>query len=228
MNIMPGRSYRWFLLLSSVLLVSACTSTTANQENYSGFLSDYSQLQKVKLADGVPTMRWVSPDLKAGNYRKIFIDPVIVYPAPKSSAQVHYKLILDAASYLEQAVAQQIRGAGMEVVDYPAPGALRLRAAITTIESKAEGFKAYEVIPIAAVVAGISAASGTRDRNVEAFLEVEVTDISTGEVMARAVKKGISENTLENDETQVQVKDLKPTLDRWAKDAAVFAETMLK
>lgn len=219
---------RLLLALGAMLLLGACTSSTANKENYSGFLKDYSQLEKVKLADGTPTMRWVSPKLKAGNYTQIFIDPVIVYPAPKSSAQVHYKLILDAASYLEQAVAQQIRGAGMEVVDYPAPGALRLRAAITTVESKAEGLKAYEVIPIAAIVAGVTTATGARDRNVEAFLEVEVTDISTGEVMSRAVKKGISENTLENDKTQVQMKDLKPTLDRWAKDAATFAETMLK
>lgn len=216
------------LLSCGILLLTACTSSTSTQENYSGFLNDYSQLQKVKLADGVPTMRWVSPDLKGKHYRKIFIDPVIVYPAPKSSKQVHYKLILDAASYLEQAVAQQIRGAGMEVVDYPAPGALRLHAAITTVESKAEGMKVYEVIPIAAIVAGVSAATGARDRNVEAFMEVEVTDIDSGAVMARAVKKGISENTLENDKTQVQVNDLKPTLDRWAKDAAVFAETMLK
>lgn len=225
---MIGKSYRSILVLVSMLFLSACTSTTADKENYSGFLNDYSQLQKVELADGTPTMRWVSPELKGKNYRKIFIDPVIVYPAPKSSKQVHYKLIIDAAAYLEKAVAQQVRGAGMEVVDTPAPGTLRLRAAITTVESKAEGMKVYEVIPIAAIVAGVTAASGTRDRNVEAFLEVEVTDISTGEVMARAVKKGISEETLENDETQVQVKDLKPTLDRWAKDAAAFAEAMLK
>lgn len=225
---MPGKLSRFLLLLGSVLLLGACTSTTATKENYSGFLADYSQLEKVKLADGTATLRWTSPDLKGKNYRKIFIDPVVVYPAPKSSAQVNYKLIIDAAAYLEKAVAQQIRGAGMEVVDTPAPGTLRLRAAITTVESKAEGMKAYEVIPIAAIVAGISTVAGTRDRNVEAFLEAELTDISSGEVMARVVKKGISEKTLENDKTQVQVKDLKPTLDRWAKDAAVFAEAMLK
>lgn len=222
------RTYGYLLLACSSILLIACTSTTAGKQDYSGFLSDYSQLQKVKLADGTPTMRWVSPSLKGSSYRKVFIDPVVVYPAPKSTAEVSAQLITDAAAYLEQALALQLRGAGMEVVDAPEPGTLRLRAAITTVETKAEDFKAYEIIPIAAIIAGVSAATGSRDRNVEAFVEVEVTDISTNEVMARAVKKGISEEKLPNDKTKASMDQLKPTLDAWAKDAGSFVSLLLK
>jgi len=214
------------LTLSSLALL-ACTSTTATQKDYSGFLSDYSQLEKVKLANGNSAMRWVSPDLKKGSYRQVFMDPVVVYPAPQNSAQVNAKLVKDAAKYLEETTTQQLRAAGIEVVDAPEMGALRLRAAITTVETSAEDFKAYEIIPIAAIIAGISAAAGTRDRIVEAYMEAELTDISTGKVLVQVVKKGISPETVENDKAKVSMEQLKPTLDSWAQDAANFVHTSL-
>jgi hypothetical protein len=103
-----------------------------------------------------------------------------------------------------------------------------MRAAITTVETPADGIKVYEVIPIALVVYGISSATGARDRNVEAFVEVELSDIDTHEVMGRAVKKGIAEEKLENDTTKVGMENLKPTLDGWAKDAVNFVKLSVK
>ena len=216
----------WLLVVTAMLL-GACTSSTASKEKYSGFLSDYSGLQSVKLADGTKTLRWVSPNIKNKSYTKIYIDPVTVYPAPKDEKQVDAKLVRSAAAYLDQAVRQQLQGT-IQVVDSPEPGALRLRAAITAVETPAEGFKAYEVIPIALVVYGVSSATGARDRNVNAYLEAEITDIDSNEVLGYAVKKGVSDEQLENSEAKVSMAQLKPTLDAWAKDAVNFIKLTVK
>src|SRR5690606_4152497 len=122
--------------------------------------------------------------------------PVTIYPAPKDSSQVDTQTVRAAASYLDSQLQAQF-GDVMEVVKAPVPGALRLRAAITGVETRAEDFKAYEVIPIALIVAGVTSASGTRDRNVDTYLEVEVTDADSGELLGLAVKKGISPTTVE-------------------------------
>jgi len=215
------------LLLVSVLLLNACTSNTASKENYSGFMPDYSKLEKVTLPDGTKVLRWDSPALGKKTYTKVFIDPVIVYPKPKDTAEVQAKLVNDAAAYLDQNIRQKL-GEVIEVVDAPDADTLRLRAAITAVDTRAEELKAYEVIPIAAIAAGISSAAGTRDRNVEVFLEAELSDINTNEILARVVKKGISKETLANNKTKVEMAQLIPVLDGWSDDAVRFVKTSLK
>lgn len=100
-------------------------------------------------------MRWVSPSLKKKPYTRVYLDPIVVYPAPKDEQQVDAKLVREA-------------------------GALRMRAAITAVETPTKSFKPYEVIPIALIVYSVSSATGIRDHNINAYLEVEVTDIDTG------------------------------------------------
>lgn len=215
------------VLICSALLLTACASSTATKENYSGFLSDYSQLSKVKLANGAKVMRWVSPALQSKKYSKIYIDPIVVYPAPKNTSQVDAKLVNDTAAYLEQAFREQLSSV-IQVVDDPSEmNTVRMRAAITSVETPTEGLKAYEVIPIALIVAGATTAAGARDHTVEVYLEVELTDVNTNEVLARAVKKGISEETLENKETKASMANIKPTLDAWVKDGLNFVKVSL-
>src|SRR5690606_13112869 len=132
---------------------------------------DYSQLKEVELEDGSKALRWVQAGVAERGYTQIYIEPVTIYPAPKDSSQVDTQTVRAAASYLDSQLQAQF-GDVMEVVKAPVPGALRLRAAITGVETRAEDFKAYEVIPIALIVAGVTSASGTRDRNVDTYLEV--------------------------------------------------------
>jgi hypothetical protein len=221
------KSLTLLLLACTALLLAACTSSTASKDNYSGFLSDYSQLSKVKLSNGTKVMRWVSPTLQNKKYSKIYIDPIVVYPAPKNTSQVDAKLVNDSATYLEQAFRQQLSSV-VQVVDDPSEmNTVRMRAAITSVETPTEGLKVYEVIPIALIVAGATTAAGARDRIVEVYLEVELTDINSGEVLARAVKKGISEETLENNKSKASMDNIKPTLDAWVKDGLNFVKVSL-
>lgn len=216
----------YLFALTLCLLLGACASKVAQKEQFSGFLRDYSQLQEVKLADGSKTLRWVAPGVKDQGYTNIVIEPVAVYPAPKDAGQVDAKTVQAAAAYLDHQLRNQLAGV-MHVTTVAGPHTLHLRAAITGVETRAEDFHAYEVIPIALIVAGVSSAAGTRDRNVDTYLEVEVSDASSGEIVGLAVKKAISPTTVENKDTAVTLNDVKPSLDLWAKDAASTLKTLV-
>jgi hypothetical protein len=98
---------------------------------------------------------------------------------------------------------------------------LVLRSAITGVTVSTEGLKAYEVIPVALVLAAATTAAGTRDRDSTIFIELEGLDARTSEPVLRVVRKGHG-LALENSSTQLTLEDLKPVLDVWARDARDF------
>lgn len=208
------------IALSATLLLAGCASKTTTPDQYSGFLSDYSQLQPAQSASGAPVMRWVSPDFKAQNYRSVLVEKPVFYPAPTPSEQVSQKTLDEIASYLQQALQLELAGQ-YRVVQQADQDTLVLRSAISAVSLSAEGLKVYEVIPIALVAAAASTAAGTRDLNTNIYVELEAIDGRNSQPMARVVRKGHGLQ-LENDSTQLALKDIKPALDSWAKDARNF------
>ena len=208
------------LALSATLLLAGCASKTTQQSQYSGFLSDYSQLQPAQSASGAPVMRWVSPDFKPGNYRSVLVERPVFYPAPTPSAQVSQQTLDEIALYLQQAMRLELAGR-MRVVEYADQETLVLRSAISAVSTSPEGLKVYEVIPIALIAAAASTAAGTRDQDTNIYVELEAIDGRNSQPMARVVRKGHG-LPLENDSSQLRLKDIKPALDEWAKDARNF------
>jgi hypothetical protein len=208
------------LSLSVTLLLAGCASKTTQPSQYSGFLSDYSQLQPAQSASGAPVMRWVSPDFKAQNYRSVLVEKPVFYPAPTPSEQVSQKTLDEITSYLQQAMQLELAGQ-YRVVQQADQNTLVLRSAITAVNLSAEGLKVYEVVPIALLAAAASTAAGTRDLNTNIYVELEAIDGRNSQPMARVVRKGHGLQ-LENDSTQLSLKDIKPALDVWAKDARNF------
>lgn len=205
---------------SSVLLLSGCASDTTQPAQYSGFLSDYSQLQPAQSASGSPVMRWVSPDFKLQSYSSVLVEKPLFYPAPQPSEQVSQQTLDEIANYLQQAMQLELAGR-MRIVNQADQDTLVLRSAITAVSLSAEGLKVYEVVPIALVAAAASTAAGTRDLNSEIYVELEAIDGRSSQPMARVVRKGHGLQ-LENDSSQLQLEDIKPVLDTWAKDARTF------
>ncbi|WP_339409035.1 DUF3313 domain-containing protein [Pseudomonas sp. EA_35y_Pfl2_R5] len=208
------------LALSATLLLAGCASKTTQPSQYSGFLSDYSQLQPAQSASGAPVMRWVSPDFKPGNYRSVLVERPVFYPAPTPSAQVSQQTLDEIALYLQQAMRLELAGR-MRVVEYADQETLVLRSAISAVSTSPEGLKVYEVIPIALIAAAASTAAGTRDQDTNIYVELEAIDGRNSQPMARVVRKGHG-LPLENDSSQLRLKDIKPALDEWAKDARNF------
>lgn len=208
------------LVLSSALLLAGCASKTPTPSQYSGFLSDYSQLQPAQSASGAPVMRWVSADFNIENYRSVLVERPQFYPAPTPHSQVSQQTLDDIALYLQQAIRLELAGR-LRVVEHADRDTLVLRSAITAVNLSPEGLKVYEVVPVALVAAAASTAAGTRDLNTEVYVELEAIDGRTSQPMTRVVRKGHGLQ-LENDSTQLQLNDIKPALDTWAQDARLF------
>ncbi|PTS84969.1 DUF3313 domain-containing protein [Pseudomonas sp. HMWF032] len=206
--------------LTTVLLLAGCASQTPTPSQYSGFLSDYSQLQPAQSASGAPVMRWISPDFKAENYRSVLVERPQFYPAPTPNSQVSQQALDNIALYLQQAMRLELAGR-LRIVEHADRDTLVLRSAITAVNLSPEGLKVYEVVPVALVAAAASTAAGTRDLNTEIYVELEAVDGRTSAPVTRVVRKGHGLK-LENDSTQLQLKDLKPALDAWAQDARNF------
>ena len=214
------RSSLLSLGLVAGLLLTGCASKVTQPSQYSGYLADYSQLQPATSASGAPVMRWISPDYNATKYRSVYVEKPVFYPKPTPSAEVSQATLDQITDYLHQAMRRELAGR-MTVVDQPDSDSLVMRSAITAVSTSAEGLKFYEVIPIALVVAAASTAAGTRDRNTEIYVELEALDASNSKPMVRVVRKGHGLQ-LENSSTQLNLTDIRPALDVWAKDARSF------
>ena len=208
------------LALSASVLLAGCASNTPAPSQYSGFLSDYSQLQPTQSPSGATVMRWIAPDFQLANYSSVLVEKPLFYPAPTPSAQVSQQTLNDIANYLQQAIRLELAGR-MRIVEQADRDTLVLRSAITAVNLSPEGLKVYEVIPIALVAAAASTAAGTRDLNTEVYVELEAIDGSNSKPMVRVVRKGHGLQ-LENDSTQLRLDDITPALDTWAKDARDF------
>jgi hypothetical protein len=206
--------------LAAGLLLAGCASKVTQPSQYSGLLSNYSQLAPATSASGAPVLRWVSPDYSASRYASVYLEKPVFYPAPTPSEQVSQAALNDISNYLYQAMRRELQSR-MTVVDQPNADSLILRSAITAVNVSTEGLKPYEVIPVALVLAAATTAAGTRDKNTEIYVELEALDGRTSQPMLRAVRKGHG-LALENSSTQLSLKELKPALDVWARDARAF------
>lgn len=210
-------------LLFSALLLAGCASKVTEPEQYSGFLADYSQLQPATSATGQPVLRWLAPGFSPDNYQHMIVQEIGFYPTPSPSEQIG----APALNQLQAYTAEQVKAAFgrrfqvHEEGTKPGPQTLILRAAITGVDTKAEGLKPYEVIPIALVVAATTSATGARDRTTELFVEAELLDASTGQPVLRVVRKGYGKE-LENKEEQVTLATLKGVIDGIVRDIEKF------
>lgn len=212
----------WMVLAAAVWTASALTGCSSSQsvekKEYSGFLKDYSKLQPEKSVSGTPVMRWISPKLKEGNYSQVYLDAPVLYLGKdqQPNKQVSQATMDQIVAYLggEQRSLLQRKQA---LATAPGPNTLRVRSAVTAITAQKEGFKAYEVLPVALVYAAANNAAGGRDSETAIYIEGEITDSQSGEVLAQIVRKDAGPD-LENTETQLTLQDMKPAIDKWMED----------
>jgi hypothetical protein len=194
------------------------------QEN-SGFLGDaYGKLQETTSPSGVQVKRWAAAEMP--KYDKVLIEKTVLYPEPKSSKQVSDSTLRAIAAYLDQALRREV-GAVLQVVDQPAPGAVRLKPAITAAAAKDQGFKPYEVLPAAFVLGQIKKASGTRAKDAALAVEWEARDAQSGDLVAAGMREGRGEK-LKAPTDPVTLDNYKPLLDAWAKDTRAAFEAARK
>ncbi|AFY19226.1 MULTISPECIES: DUF3313 domain-containing protein [Pseudomonas] len=207
------------------LLLGGCTSKVTEKEQYSGFLSNYNNLQEVETPSGGTAMRWVSPSWNPNAYDTVVFNKLELYPAPKPDERVNQQTLTDIQNYMTSK-AKATLGQRYRVVSSPsaAPAGSRpliMRAAITGVNAENEGMKWYEVVPIAAVVGATQAATGHRDQDTTLFIEAEFIDAKSNQTVAKVVRK-VFGTTLENESQKITAKDFKAAIDKLGTDFQAF------
>jgi len=205
--------------LSLALILGACSSTSSSNidrsgdANYSGFLTDYTQLKTVDTDDDSELRRFISKELKAREYNKLMLDPISFYPAPQVTETVSQKALTEISSYFNNTLAKAV-DTKLNLVDQPGKDTLRIKMAITGVKVVDKELEVYQYIPIAFVLN--AAKGGLSDMVVNFQIEAEVVDSLTGELLGAAVKIGVG-GTLKNDGTSLTLAELKPLIDNWTK-----------
>ena len=161
------------------------TAATAEELIYSGFMSDYSQLEKV--TDGTVDYRYLAPDAynRLGKYNAIMIDQPEIFIAVDSPYRGVKPKHLDAlAESLRAGMSEALRGQ-VYVVDRPAEQVLYVTVAISNLKLKKRQKKAYQYLPVALVVGGIAGAASSEIAKKADFgglvFELEAFDSVSGE-----------------------------------------------
>ncbi|MDL4913337.1 MAG: DUF3313 domain-containing protein [Enterobacterales bacterium endosymbiont of Blomia tropicalis] len=145
---------------------------------------------------------------------------MVYYPAARPTQRISQQTLDEVRNYIDI----QLKGAiatRKPLVAQKGPRSLSVRSAITAVTAENKGMQFYEMVPIAAVVAGTMAASGYRIQNSELFLEVEISDARTGKPLIKVVRKAFGK-TVTNSNAPITFADLKPGLDTMIRDAVAF------
>lgn len=117
-------------LLLSCLLTAGCAAR-ADKTEPSGFLTDYGALVE---AEGEPGVRRFESPGALGRYSAFLIDPIAIQPAPGAKLdKVPRERLEELVGVLETALRDQL-SERYSIVLAPAPGALRIRAAVTDVD----------------------------------------------------------------------------------------------
>jgi hypothetical protein len=198
------------------LALAGCASPYVDPDQYSGFLKDYSALKEEKSPSGEPVMRWIDPDVDANRYTSVFVEHSQLYPPPQPTEKIPQSALNGITQFYDQALKNAF-ARELPLATGPGPGVLVVRPAITAVSAKTKGLQPYEIIPIALVAAGVSAATGIRDQDTTLATEAAFIDGGDNKVVAQLVRKGAGAE-LENSSEVVQAKDFRGVLDIWAQD----------
>lgn len=202
-----------------VAFLSGCAANKVTEEKYSGFLDNYAQLEDNDDYD--ETKRYINPKVDFSTYKGVIIDKVKVI-FPDGLERPDNQLISSIAKAYEDELKTSFRAKGYEVTQVAKPGVARIQAAITSVYVSYDDIKAYQVIPIAAVIEGVGRGTGMIDKSARIMSEAKITDSVTGELMASAIDLQEGKKK-ESSESEISVDDVRPVLKQWSKR---FADAM--
>lgn len=202
---------------------SSKAAVQPRDHSYSGYLVNYSDMQDVKTPSGDHALRWVSPELKKGQYHAIMIDPVGFYPLPPHDARVSKGTMLLVARYLADQ-AKAVVGKDLKVVTQPGPGVLRWDAAITGVSSEGSNI---DNLTVAHIWEEKVPGGPVVPRKVEVYLESKLIDSQTKKVVAKSVRRGLGSPAPQAGK-RLTVEEMKPVLNTWVQDASIFVKTSVK
>jgi len=180
-----------FILILIFIAVTACATTQqANNVVTSGFLADYSILQK-GAGDNEALLRYVNPIADWKKYTKVMIDPVQLWMGKSSSLRFipredRIRLTLILFGKIRDGLLADYR-----IVREPGPHVMRISVALTEAKSSDAALDTISsILPTGYVVSGTkSLATGTGTFVGAASVEAKITDAEIGTLLAAAVDR---------------------------------------
>ena len=187
------------VLVASHILLCAC-ATTVSEQDQSGFLSDYSKLERID------DSALLFIDETAGDYSSFIIEPVVItFRQPLDKQDFTDEELSELTAYYEEAVTEALsRNEGYPIVERPGPGVARMRIGITDVEETIGVLN----ISIYTKITGLGLGG--------ASFEGEIVDSVSGKQLAAAVRWGTGSRILKAGITHMG--DAKIAINRWAKD----------
>jgi len=201
---MADYSYRLWLALLVIVAVGACA--TVDEQEQTGFLSDYSKLERD--TDG----RWLYSASNTDEYLKFYIEPVAILFEPKEEPAFSPDELEQLKTYLVVRLTERLtEDDGYEVVSGPGPGVATFRLGITDVDASVAALNLSVYTRVTGAGLGGIAAEG------------EIVDSMTGEQLAAAIRWGSGSRVMGRT-TQVlqgevsKLGDAQGVIDDWAKD----------
>ena len=148
----------------------------------SGFIPDYSLLQKVDGPKGSQIYRYRKTGVAPENFNAVLIDPVVLNQA-SPEGQLTADVLTQTRTTLDQHIRESVAARGMKIVTEPGPGVLRVSVAISGAELETEGFKPRNILPISAVMKLASKATGMESKTPTLLVESKLVDTQTQDLV---------------------------------------------
>lgn len=148
----------------------------------SGFIPDYSLLQKVDGPKGSQIYRYRKTGVAPESFTSVMLDPVALNQATPEG-QLTNDVLNQTRNALDQYIRDSIAARGLKIVSEPGPGVLRVSVAISGAELETEGFKPRNLLPISAVMKLASKATGMESKTPTLLVESKLVDAQTQELL---------------------------------------------
>ncbi len=205
-------------------LVFAGAARAQAPAKFSGFLSDYSQLQARTDPVFVYNYGYVRPDTDWKAYDAVLVEAVQVVLKPGAqSPGFDPRDIAALTDYFEDALVREL-GSAYKLIESPRPGALRLRIAITEIvAARPRESKGVDFLPMMLLARGLKGRSISVNVGSVA-LEAELLDDNTGGRLAAVVSSRAANTANPPDKGASNWQEVQAAMDFWAKRLRVFLD----
>ena len=199
-------------------------NAAAEGPRFSGFLGEYSQLERRSDPDLVYNYRYVRPDIDWKAYSGILVETVKVYLKPGAQSPGFDPHDLEALSdHFEHSFLREL-GSDYGVVQEAQPGVLRLRIAITeVVPVQARQSKGVDFLPILLIGRALKGRSISVNVGSVA-IEAELIDEASGQRLAAVVSSKTAAGTDADGKRPSTWQEAQEAMDFWAHRLRLFLD----
>jgi len=222
-------AYRLAGVVLAAIFMSGCAATQDNglpdNNELSGFLSDYSYLEEAVSPAGIEYLRWQSREIRVREYRKVLLDGVEFYPAPRPEEQVDREALIRIKNFFDVSLDKAFEGKDV-LARSPGPGIVEAQIVVANVKVVAEAPATFRIMPAAAAVRGDEQLIPEVGQVIEIFFEMRVTDSETGELISEAVFQ-VQGGDLKDPGQPLTLENMEPLIEKWAQALSNHAYTTL-